>query len=125
MTKKYKRLKIFFQILSFLVTVAPLIVYVIIGFTNDEIYTGKKVFLGFTLIIALFLVLTNVLFKFHLRSPLFIIILGIYFALNKILTLLIIISIGIVLDEFIFQPLIKKYREKYIINNEIDKRESE
>ena len=125
MTKKYKRLTILFQILSFLVTVAPLIVYVIIGFANDEIYTGKKVFLGFTLIIALFLVLTNVLFKFHLRSPLFIIILGIYFALNKILTLLIIISIGIVLDEFIFQPLIKKYREKYIINNEIDKRESE
>ena len=123
MTKKYKRLKILFQILSFLVTVAPLIVYVIIGFTNDEIYTGKKVFLGFTLITAFILVLINVLFKFHLRSPLFIIILGIYFALNKILTLLIIISIGIVLDEFIFQPLIKKYREKYIINNEIDKRE--
>ena len=123
MTKKYKRLKNLFQILSFLVTVAPLIVYVIIGFANGDIHTNKKIFLGFTLITAFILVLINVLFKFHLRSPLFIIILGIYFALNKILNLLIIISIGTVLDEFIFQPLAKNYKQKYIINKEIDKRE--
>ena len=116
-------MKNLFQILSFLVTVAPLIVYAIIGFANGDIHTNKKIFLGFTLIMAFILVLINVLFKFHLRSPLFIIILGIYFALNKILNLLIIISVGTVLDEFIFQPLTKTYKQKYIINKEIDKRE--
>lgn len=121
-TKKYKRLKIFFQILSLLVTVAPIIVYTIIGFANGDIYTGKKVFLGFTLITAIILVVINVLFKYHLRSPLFLMILGIYVAIDKVLPLMIIASTGIVLDEFIFQPLIKSFKNKYQINKEIDKR---
>lgn len=121
-TKKYKRLKIFFQILSLLVTVAPIVVYTIIGFADGDIYTGKKVFLGFTLVTAIILVAVNILFKFHLRSPLFLMILGIYVALDKVLPLLIIISSGIVIDEFIFQPLVKSFKNKYQINKEIDKR---
>lgn len=101
-TKKYKTCKIIFQILSFLLTVAPIIVYTIIGFANNEIHTGNKVFLGFTLVSAIILVAINIMFKYHLRSPLFLMILGIYFALDKILPLLIIVSAGIVIDEFIF-----------------------
>lgn len=121
-TKKYKTCKIIFQILSFLLTVAPIIVYTIIGFANSEIHTGNKVFLGFTLVSAIILVVINVMFKYHLRSPLFLMILGIYFALDKILPLLILVSAGIVIDEFLFQPLIKSFKSKYQINKEIDKR---
>ena len=121
-TKKYKRCKVIFQILSFLLTVAPIIVYTILGFANNEIHTGNKVFLGFTLVTAIILVAINVMFKYHLRSPLFLMILGIYFALDKILPLLIIVSAGIVIDEFVFQPLIKSFKSKYQINKEIDKR---
>lgn len=121
-TKKYKTLKVVFQLLSFLITIAPIIVYTIVGFANGDIETGKKVFLGFTLVSAIILVAINVLFKHHLRSPLFLMILGIYFALDKILPLLIIISAGIVVDEFILQPLVKSFKSKYQINREIDKR---
>lgn len=121
-TKKYKRLKVFFQILSLLVTVAPIIVYTIIGFADGDIYTGKKVFLGFTMVTAIILVAVNIILKHHLRSPLFLMILGIYAALEHVLPLLIVISAGVVVDEFIFQPLIKSFKNKYQINKEIDKR---
>ena len=121
-TKKYKKRKIFFQIMSFLCTVAPLLIYVILGFAGGAIYEGSKIFLGFTTICAVLLVSINILFKHHLRSPLFLLLLGVYCALNEITTLLIIISIGTILDEFFFQPALKSSKQKYTINKEIDKR---
>lgn len=121
-TKKYKVLKNIFSFLSFLATIAPILIYTIIGFVNGDIHTGKKVMLTFALVVSIILVILNVLFKYNLRSPIFIMIFGLYFALEKILPLLIIISIGVVLDEFILTPLAKSFKEKYVINKEIDKR---
>lgn len=119
-TKTYKRRIVIFKILSFISTILPLVVFIVMGFINGECGKSNKIFLSFTCLIAVMLTLINILYKYHLRSPMFILLLGIYKALNNVLTLIIIISIGIVLDEFIFTPAAKKAKEKWIINKEID-----
>jgi hypothetical protein len=93
---------------------------VIIGFANGDIQKGEKVFLGFTVILVIMLTLLNILMKYHLRSPLFILLLGIYFALEKILPLLIILSIGIIIDEFVLAPVIKNLKQKVIVRKELE-----
>lgn len=121
-TKKAKFKYKVCRLISTILTVVPLLVYVIIGLLNGDIHKGQKVFLGFTVVTAVILVITNVLFKYTLRSPLFILLLGLYYALNNVLTLIVLVCLGVVLDEFIFAPLAKKYKQKYIINKEIDER---
>lgn len=121
-TKSMKRKYYFYQVLSILVTVAPLLVYIVIGFANGDIHKGQKVFLGFTCIMAAILVTINTLMKYHLRSPLFILLLGVYYALTNILPLIVIIAVGTIIDEFLFAPKAKKYKLKMQMNKEIDNR---
>lgn len=119
-TKKYQRLAILFQALSIIVLVAPLAYYTILGFINGE--TTEKLTLGITFVIAAILFIVNVLFKYHIRSTIWILVLGIYFCIDNILPLLFMVAIGTILDEFILTPLYKSYKNKCTINREIDKR---
>ena len=119
-TKKYKRLNIALRILSVILLLAPIIVFSIIGFIEGQVH--EKLVLGCTLITALILVLINAIFKYNIRSTLWICILGIYMCLDNIMPLLLIIAISTIIDEFIVTPLQKKYKNLYVINNEIDKR---
>ena len=119
-TKKYQRLSILFQCLSILVLVAPLAYYTILGFINGE--TTEKLTLGITFVIAAILFIVNVLFKYHIRSTIWILVLGIYFCIDNILPLLFMVAIGTILDEFLLTPLHKSYKNKCTINREIDKR---
>ena len=122
-TKTAKLKYIICKTASICLTVMPLIIYIFIGLLNGQIHKGQKIFLGFTCIMAIILTIINILMKYHLRSPLFLTILGLYYAFDNILPLLLIICFGIVLDEFVFYPLRCKYKQKYIINKEIDKRQ--
>lgn len=119
-TKKYQRLAILFQSLSIIVLVAPLAYYTILGFINGE--TTEKFTLGITFVIAAILFIVNVLFKYHIRSTIWILVLGIYFCIDDILPLLFMVAIGTILDEFLLTPLYKSYKNKCTINREIDKR---
>lgn len=119
-TKKYTRLWKLFFALSLIVTVLPVIVYVIVGFVDGEIH--QKITLGITLVVAILLTIVNIIFKFHIRSILWILVLGIYYCLQNIMPLLLIVAIGTILDEFILTPLYKKFKQKATINKEIDKR---
>ena len=120
MTNKYKNIYKTFKILSWAVTILPLVVYFVIAFSKAEIV--HKLAIGSMLTIVLILTVINVIGKLQLRSPLFLLLIGIYIGLGQILTPLVITSCGVVLDEFIFTPLYKKYKQLYIINREIDKR---
>lgn len=119
-TQKYKRLKYLFLSLSIMVVFLPVFVYVIIGFANGEVH--QKATLGITVTIAAILVVVNVLMKYHLRSIVWILILGVYFCVKNILPLLLMVAIGTIVDEFVLTPLYKKYKRKQEINHEIDKR---
>ena len=120
MTNKYKKLYETFKILSWAVTILPLVVYFVIAFSKAEIV--HKLAIGSMLTIVLILTVINIIGKLQLRSPLFLLLIGIYVGLGQILTPLVITSCGVVLDEFILTPLYKKYKQLYIINKEIDKR---
>lgn len=119
-TKKYKRLYITFTVLSVLILVTPILVYTVIGFINGEIQ--QKLTLGLTVSAALLLTLVNVIFKYHIRSSIWIVTLGIYFCIENIMPLLLMVAIGTMLDEFILSPLSRTYKQKAGINAEIDKR---
>lgn len=119
-TKKYKRLSKLFGLLSFLCTVAPVAYFTVLAFINGEI--RDKVTLGCTLIVCIILVSLNAIKKANLRSPVYLMILGIYMCLDNLLSLFLIMAITTMLDEFVFAPLHKSYKNKAIINKEIDRR---
>ena len=120
MTKKYKIKLNICRLLSFTITVLPVIIYVIKGFMDGSI--GEKVSLGICVILALMFMLINVMFKYHIRSTLWILLIGIYVCIDNIIPLLIIMAATTIIDEFVLVPLINKYKNKYIINKEIDLR---
>lgn len=123
MTKKYKRIYKLLSLLSLLLTLAPIIVYIILGFMHGSI--GQKVTLGICLLMTIILTLINVMFKYKIRSTIWILLIGIYVCMDKITPLLIIIAITTIIDEFILEPLVKSYKSKYTINKEIDKRQNQ
>ena len=119
-TKKYQRLDILFHVLSILVLLFPIAFYSIYGFIEGEV--TEKLTLGITFVIACILLVINVLMKYHIRSTVWILVLGIYFCIDNILPLLLMVAIGTIVDEFILTPLYKSFHNKATINKEIDKR---
>lgn len=119
-TKGYKTKYKSLSLLSFVLTIGPLIAFTILAFINGEVH--EKLVLGCTVVIALILLIVNVVMKYHIRSTLWILVLGIYTCLDNILPLLLTVAIATILDEFILHPLAKKYKNLFTINNEIDKR---
>ena len=120
MTKKYKNNYILCRTLSILMTLIPLVIYTIKGFCEGT--PGSKVTLGVCFTTALILTIINVVFKYHMRSTIWILMIGLYVSVDNIIPLLIILAITTILDEFILTPLSRHYKSKYTINKEIDKR---
>lgn len=120
-TNNYKTLYIIFVLLSILSTAIPLGVYVIKGYINADL-TAEKVGLTCTIMVAIILTAVNLIFKYNIRSTIWILLLGIYFCLDNVLNLIILIAVFTILDEFVLTPLKKLFKEKYSINKEIDKR---
>lgn len=122
-TKEHKQKAILYFAASLLVTFGPMLFFVLKGFIEGS--QVNKFTMGAMCVVSIILCLVNVITKKHLRSPLWILLLGVYFCLGKIETLLIILACTTVIDEFWLTPAYKHHKEKYTINNEIDKREEE
>ena len=97
-----------------------MIIFVIWGFVEGTPH--RKMALGGLMVIAIVLVVINILMKLSLRCVPWIMLLGIYICLQEITVLLIIMAVTTVVDELILTPLEKRFREKLVINKEIDKR---
>jgi hypothetical protein len=121
-TKQLKTSLFWINAATFLTTTFPLIFSLFWGLADGDIQKGQKVFLGMTFISAIVLYIINVAMKYDLRSPLFLMLLGIYFALNEIMAVLVIITIGTCLDEFVLTPLKKKVKTQLLASKEIDMR---
>lgn len=119
-TKKYGRLACLFEILGWLVLTVPMSVFIIKGFILGSVVS--KVALGLTAVAAFIILVFSALQKLKLRSPFWILCIGLSFCLTKIYPLLIFMGVGTILDEIIFSPLGKHYRNLHTINKEIDKR---
>lgn len=119
-TKKYRKSYWLCKILSWCITLLPMLIFVIWGFVEGTPH--RKMALGGLMVIAIVLVVINILMKLSLRCVPWIMLLGIYICLQEITVLLIIMAVTTVVDELILTPLEKRFREKLVINKEIDKR---
>ena len=119
-TKKYKTQYTIAKILSILLNVGPLIYYVILGFSVAE--PVKRVVLSLTAIGAIIFTLISVAFKLHIRSAIFLLMLGIHCCIDNITGLIIVMAATTLLDELVTTPMCKYCKNKYSINREIDKR---
>lgn len=120
-TKTLKIKKNIFHGLSWLLTFAPILIWLCVAMAKSNDLT--KTSLAITILIAGMLTLVNLLLKYSIRSTIWILLIGIYIALKDITPLLIIIAVCTILDEFIVHPLYVHYRDRYKINKEIDKRQ--
>ena len=119
-TKKYKTQYTIAKILSILLNVGPLIYYVILGFSVAE--PVKRVVLSLTAIGAIIFTFISVTFKLHIRSTMFLLMLGIHCCIDNITGLIIVMAATTLLDELVTTPMCKYCKNKYSINREIDKR---
>ena len=122
MTNKYKKLSILTFLLSTICSLCPILIYVIKAFVDSDVKEVNKYTLGIMCSVALVVTLINIVAKLHLRCIPWILLLGIYVCLKDITSLLVIMAITTIIDELILMPLHKSFKNKYIINKEIDKR---
>ncbi len=119
-TLKAQRSAIVCKIASVLCTCLPIIMYAIKGFIDGT--PAEKVGMGMCLIVALILAAVNIIFKYHIRSVIWIAVIGIYAAVQEVMDMLITVAVLTIFDEFVLQPLYKHYKDKAKINKEIDSR---
>lgn len=122
-TKKMKRASFLTWVFSFVATFGPLIYYLATSFAIVE-STAKKCVLGVSFIVCAMLTMYGIIVNGSLRSPLFVLLLALYYVIGSIGDVIIAVSIGAILDEFIFSPLHRRYKRLKEINIEIDKRGS-
>lgn len=110
------------RIASILLTVGPMIGLIIYGFIQGEPKT--KLALGATILAAVALGIIGIIRKHMLRSSVWIVALGLWFALDKFVLVLAIFAATTFVDEIILTPLIEHYRAEAIANKAIDRRET-
>ena len=121
MTTKYRSLSIIFSLISLILNIAPLAAYIIKAYLGDGV-THEKVALSMTIFVVLIMSAIAWFNKITVRSRIWVIIIGLYFVLDKFAEPLIFIGVTQIVDEWVISPLAKKFKNLYIINKAIDKR---
>ena len=109
--------------MSLLCSLGPLIVFTIMGLIEGE-WVGKFT-LTLTALASIGLAIYQVMQKLHLKSVVYILLIGLWVALDRLLPCIITIAICTIFDELVFTPLYKRYKEDYHTNLQIDKRINE
>lgn len=121
LTKKLRIKKNILTTLSVLLNVGPLIYFTVLALiSGSAAYT--KVALCTSLLVVAILTAISWLNKIAFRSKLWIFLIGIYACLQFAFLPIIIIGSCQVIDQLIIGPLKAYYKQKYIINREIDAR---
>lgn len=122
-TKATSRKLWFFRILSSILILVPLIVYVIMALSMGQVLIVQKFGLISSVLVALLLTAFNFLAQKNLRAPVWIILLGLYFAIAEyLMPLIVLLAITSILDDLVFKPLIAHYKVKLVSSKTIDER---
>lgn len=108
------------RILKFLLNVGPIVVFTILAFINGAI--GTKLTVGLTLAVALILTLVALYHKTVIKSRLWVLLLGIWIALDNILCPLLVIASCQIIDELILDPFVAKQKIHLGASKQIDMR---
>lgn len=111
MKNKCKTRRNLFFILSFIATFGPFMYYGIKAMIEGE--PVEKFALSMFSIVAVLIAITAACLKVHLRSVIWILLLGVYFCLDNLIGVILVVAICTILDELIFSPLYKRYSKKY------------
>lgn len=115
-----------FRILDAICLFSPVIIYFFIGITSDGVTSLRKFALATMVTVALILTVVNVIAQKRLRCPIWIILVGLYIAIEKwLLPLIIILAVTSVMDDFLFTPIIAHYKQKLEASKVIDERKEE
>lgn len=115
-----------YRILDWLILFLPLVVYAVIAYASDSVTTFRKVALSACLVVALVLTLFNVIAQKRLRCTIWIILIGLYVAIQKwLLPLVIILAVVSILDDLLFTPLVAHYKAKLEASKVYDERKEE
>lgn len=110
------------RIVEFFLLFLPITIYIVMALLNKGVGDLKKVVILCTVAIVIILGLFNIIAQKHLRSPLWILFLGLYMAVDNLIPLIIINAVALIIDEFIVAPLLKYYKSKTVANKAIDDR---
>lgn len=124
LTKKYRTIYWVLRSIDLILLWAPLIIYFIVALCDTGVTTNKKIGLVASVIVALILVLFNIIARHHLTSPLWIVLIGLYIAIDYLLPLVIIIACVTIADEFVFQPYLKKLTTRLEASKVYDKQKA-
>ena len=100
----------------------PVFVCVVLGYANPELPTGAAVCLTGSLVIAAVLGLINIILKYRLRCCIWILILGLYIALDNILPIVLVLAFTTIIDDLVLTPLVDRFKNEYVANRAMDKR---
>ena len=113
-----------YRILDWICLFAPVLVYICIALFSGGVAVLGKVSIVATVIIALVLTVINIIAQKRLRCPIWIILIGLYIAIQQyLMPLIIILAVTSVMDDLLFTPLIHYYYTKLVASKTIDERE--
>ena len=124
-TKRTKNLRIKAYLLTFLsllLSWGPLILYVTQAYLTKTAAISDKIILTSLLAVGVIMSIVCLINKYVLRCRSWLILIGLWLCLDKILGCILVIAITQCLDEIVVQPLARSFRNKLTINKEIDKR---
>lgn len=124
-TKRTKNLRIKAYLLTFLSLIlswGPLVLYVTQAYLTKTAAISDKIILTSLLAVGVIMSIVCLINKYVLRCRAWLILIGLWLCLDKILGCILVIAITQCLDEIIVQPLARSFRNKLTINKEIDKR---
>lgn len=119
-TKKLRNRCVLFGIISWSLAFAPAFSSVVMGYVQSD--PRQKFLLTGAVTFALLVAAIGAINKLRIRSTIWIVLLGLYFAIRDIVPVLVAIAVCTVIDELIAEPVYKHYKTRYKINKEIDKR---
>ena len=111
MKNKYKKRRNLFFILSFIATFGPFMYYGIKAMVEGE--PVEKFALSMFSIVAVIIAVVAAMLKVHLRSVIWILLLGVYFCLDNLIGVILVVAICTILDELVFSPVYKRYSKLY------------
>jgi len=121
-TAYYKKSTTILKVMDLFLTFAPLLGFVIYAFATGSV--AQKVAFGMIGLCGVVLGVFSVLSKYSFKGAIYLILLGLHVAVGNIVAILIILAVTTLLDELLIVPLYKMYKEKYIINKELDERQN-
>ena len=119
-SKQLKKRYYTFKICSLLLLFLPLVIFIVVAFIRGT--ATQKASLGIGVTLCAVFTIANAMFKWAPRSAIWVLMIALTIAMEKIQSVIYIVGICAIIEECVTSKLEKYYHDKYKINVEIDAR---